>query len=318
MQGAACLEAKIQLLFYYFHHAASLLLAPMAPRKALENIQYNLLVSAESGLPPRKLLLQAPTPGKPGPKRPTRSRLTNISSKPWPILCLVVLSLTILTKSYGYVLRKTDQKAADLPLNNLGKNEPQVAVSEMVSSKGVGKQEQEQKGGGVQARKQVTHIKKNERSTLEESRIRTEGDTLLLHAIPELKKRPWPKTLPPIEVLPSSPDTCAEATDTPKIALLFLTRGNLFHEPIWKEWFRSAAGVLPAKNAALQQNLVAESNLCNKRDSNNINTVHDTDIIRFQHLFNVYIHAPSSFNGRLKERKKKLKSIVLLVLFCLI
>ncbi|KAL4529546.1 hypothetical protein Ndes2437B_g08879 [Nannochloris sp. 'desiccata'] len=261
----------------------------MAPRKALENIQYNILAAAESGLPPSNVVLQPPSTGK-APKR-SRSRLTTCSLKPWAILSLLVLSLTIFSKSFGYMLRNNDQKAAELVINILEENEPQVMVLEKKRSNVVNTAIA---GGGGEGHSQVTLAKKNERSTLEEAQSIIEEDKLVLHAIQELKRRPWPKMLPPIQVLPSSPDACAEATHTPKVAILFLTRGNLFHEPSWKEWFRSAAGVLPAENAALQ-NTDAGRNLCSSNNSN-INSIHDTDIIASQHLFNVYIHAPPSFN----------------------
>jgi hypothetical protein len=48
-------------------------------------------------------------------------------------------------------------------------------------------------------------------------------------------------------ILVISQDKCASAMDIiPRIAILFLTRGELWHEPMWREWFRAAAGLIPA------------------------------------------------------------------------
>ena len=35
----------------------------------------------------------------------------------------------------------------------------------------------------------------------------------------------------------------------PKVALLFLTIGDLYHEAAWRLWFASAGGLLPARDA---------------------------------------------------------------------
>jgi hypothetical protein len=53
--------------------------------------------------------------------------------------------------------------------------------------------------------------------------------------------------LPATEVLPHSPDACADALRVPRVALMFLTTGDLYHEETWRLWFKSAAGVLPAQ-----------------------------------------------------------------------
>ncbi|PSC68450.1 beta-1,6-N-acetylglucosaminyltransferase enzyme [Micractinium conductrix] len=48
------------------------------------------------------------------------------------------------------------------------------------------------------------------------------------------------------EVAESSTDGCAQALGVPKVALLFLIRGDLFHHHVWRRWFEAAAGQLPA------------------------------------------------------------------------
>ena len=42
------------------------------------------------------------------------------------------------------------------------------------------------------------------------------------------------------------PDECGEALRVPRVALLYLSRGELFQEPTWRLWFQSAAGRRPS------------------------------------------------------------------------
>ena len=56
--------------------------------------------------------------------------------------------------------------------------------------------------------------------------------------------------LPATEVLKSSPDQCAQALGINKVALMFLTTGDLYHEQTWRLWFKSAADVIPAQSMA--------------------------------------------------------------------
>lgn len=46
--------------------------------------------------------------------------------------------------------------------------------------------------------------------------------------------------------LTRKPDSCAEAADFPQVALLFLTKGDMPHEMMWKEWFLYASNRIPA------------------------------------------------------------------------
>lgn len=72
---------------------------------------------------------------------------------------------------------------------------------------------------------------------------------------------------PPRPAKPSIPrdevarlkDRCSEAVDIPKVALLFLTKGDLPHKDMWTMWLRSAAGQLPTNvryNSFLQPPVV--------------------------------------------------------------
>lgn len=40
---------------------------------------------------------------------------------------------------------------------------------------------------------------------------------------------------------------CAEALQVPQVAMLFLVKGPLRHEAVWRAWFERAAGLLPAQ-----------------------------------------------------------------------
>ncbi|KAL4531686.1 hypothetical protein Ndes2437A_g09001 [Nannochloris sp. 'desiccata'] len=111
---------------------------------------------------------------------------------------------------------------------------------------------------------------------------------------------------PEIEVLDHSPDQCTAAVGGSKVALLFLTRGHLHHEPSWKLWFRSAAGILPTNLATAAANsndkdsflsplcsleegspdLEAARTVCNVQ----FDPEHLNDVIAYQHLFSVYVH----------------------------
>lgn len=81
----------------------------------------------------------------------------------------------------------------------------------------------------------------------------------------------------------------------PKVALLFLTSGELFHEPTWEKWFASAEGLLPALHARetaceeAPQYWDAVQSYCSIKGLGSA--------IAKQHLFSVYVHAPPAFKG---------------------
>ena len=45
--------------------------------------------------------------------------------------------------------------------------------------------------------------------------------------------------------LPQRSNACNRLLKTPRIALLFLARGPMFHEEVWARWFAGAAGLIP-------------------------------------------------------------------------
>ncbi|KAI3427440.1 hypothetical protein D9Q98_010355 [Chlorella vulgaris] len=112
-------------------------------------------------------------------------------------------------------------------------------------------------------------------------------------------KRPAREVLPFPEVAAASSDTCAQALSLPKVALLFLTYGELRHEAAWTRWLESAAGMLPAHTA---QAAVCEEG----RDYEALRRAcaaevpgssGGSSIIERQHLFSVYVHAPPNVTG---------------------
>lgn len=79
------------------------------------------------------------------------------------------------------------------------------------------------------------------------------------------------------------------------MALLFLTRGKLFHEGTWRQWLHSAQGLVPA-DAALESACGDDARLWEAVQSS-CSSVTALDAISTQHLYSVYIHAPPSFKG---------------------
>lgn len=119
--------------------------------------------------------------------------------------------------------------------------------------------------------------------------------------------------------LQRTPDACAEAANFPQVALLLLTKGEVAHEVMWREWFTQAVGKLPLRpaKAALCAGSNIESNnrtlspqeiyaACSASSKNNYNTSRenkikiiddDGDFISRQHLFDVWVHPAVDFPG---------------------
>lgn len=86
---------------------------------------------------------------------------------------------------------------------------------------------------------------------------------------------------------------CIAVSRTQQVALMFLTRGTLFHEPTWELFFKQAEGLIPVDPF--------------RRDACNATTATDTDkhcslnkasgVIDRQVLFNVYVHTSPSYPG---------------------
>eukprot|EP00891_Asterochloris_glomerata_P009530 jgi/Astpho2/9530/Aster-x1582 len=79
-----------------------------------------------------------------------------------------------------------------------------------------------------------------------------------------------------------------------KVALLFLVRGAVHHEPIWRSWFEGAAGWVP-KNTAFALCSDPASKDC-ARLLEQAGSKHP-DVLSRQHLFSVHVHAGPDFKG---------------------
>ena len=92
-------------------------------------------------------------------------------------------------------------------------------------------------------------------------------------------------------------------TSVPKIALLFLSKGEMHHEQTWKAWFDVARYVLPRDmvHEKCSQGLSAVEDvraMCRTLDSASSG---GSDVIAAQMLFSIYIHAPPSFEGYVSD-----------------
>ena len=118
-----------------------------------------------------------------------------------------------------------------------------------------------------------------------------------------------------------SPTSCQEAIHVPTVALMFLTRGPLPFEALWREWLLQARGMLPlycvaaaacanagwdevrAVRAACGGGGGGGGNGSSTSTNNSISSSDDDDdphLILGQRLFRVYTHAPPSFPGYLR------------------
>jgi hypothetical protein len=85
----------------------------------------------------------------------------------------------------------------------------------------------------------------------------------------------------------------------PKVALLFLSRGDMPHEQTWKAWFDVAGYLLP-RNMVLEkcsQSFSAVEGVAATCRILNVAASGGLDVVAAQLLFSVYIHAPPSFKG---------------------
>ncbi len=44
---------------------------------------------------------------------------------------------------------------------------------------------------------------------------------------------------------PRDPTRCNAVLDFPRVALMYLSAGELHHEDTWRDWFRDAGGLIP-------------------------------------------------------------------------
>ena len=104
-----------------------------------------------------------------------------------------------------------------------------------------------------------------------------------------------PAELPRPEALDSSPSACNQVLQSPRVALMFLTRGDLFHKDTWRLWFESAIGTLP--RSALRAGTCGPDWGLDRlqtvaKDGNVPANITTEMLIDAQYLFSVYVHAP--------------------------
>ena len=92
--------------------------------------------------------------------------------------------------------------------------------------------------------------------------------------------------------------TTAPNEPTPKIALLFLTKGPLPHEPTWRAWFEATSHLLP-RNEVQKRCPHNSASMLHELSSqcDGLQPVTSTNAIAAQVPYSVYIHAPPSFTG---------------------
>lgn len=87
-----------------------------------------------------------------------------------------------------------------------------------------------------------------------------------------------------IQIMSLSEDGCAEGLGFPKIALLFLLKGALYHARTWERWLEGASGMVPIEHA------------CPRQKKNGTLGVGMDDGLLLeecmvgQHVYNVYVH----------------------------
>ncbi len=87
---------------------------------------------------------------------------------------------------------------------------------------------------------------------------------------------------------PATSPACQSQASHPKVALMFLSRGALPHEPAWQAWFKGAAGLVPK--------IPETSNGCQVPPRPVIcSPAVSPDAISAQDLFSVYVHTAPAY-----------------------
>lgn len=146
------------------------------------------------------------------------------------------------------------------------------------------------------------------------------GCVLFPGSVPSLSE------LAPAEIMElSSVDSCGQVLELPKIALLFLIKGPLYHGEMWEKWFQSAQGMVPKEKVQevlscdeqgsgevlLYSANATRTTATGPRDASTKNIHTEKDIIdacgtaagtgiqssvQKQHLYSLYIHLRSDLD----------------------
>lgn len=89
-----------------------------------------------------------------------------------------------------------------------------------------------------------------------------------------------------------------------KVALMFLTKGSIHHERMWRVWMEAAAGVLPRQSLAAAEEAACNPSkweqlqkACALRRLSRHQRLPGDEGAPVQHLFNLYVHALPNFTG---------------------
>ncbi|KAK9905675.1 hypothetical protein WJX75_004479 [Coccomyxa subellipsoidea] len=105
-----------------------------------------------------------------------------------------------------------------------------------------------------------------------------------------------PPALAPAPAPEHAPDPCAAALGVPKVAIMFLSKAELFHESSWALWFQHAAGLLPV--SSLREDPAGDGDGDAGCDGGRVLLAQQwcsagaqgNGVLQRQHLFSVYIH----------------------------
>lgn len=122
-----------------------------------------------------------------------------------------------------------------------------------------------------------------------------------------------------------SNDKCAEMLQFPKIALMFLLKGPMYHGVMWEEWLSGASGMVPAeyigtfacaKGRKLIEEKITNSSVEHILGACGREAPHwEHSSVRAQHLFNLYIHVSkevdlNTLDGPWRHHTKNISRIV--------
>lgn len=94
----------------------------------------------------------------------------------------------------------------------------------------------------------------------------------------------------------------AQVSGTGKVALMFLTVGEMPHAPTWKLWLASAAGKLPKRNIHCSSNEQEIASSCKGPTAEEAAKLDGSALLQAQHLFSLYVHAPPHANREFSAR----------------
>ena len=119
-----------------------------------------------------------------------------------------------------------------------------------------------------------------------------------VHACP-VRGRPQPclAWLPMSHPIRTRHHPASQASGTGKVALLFLTMGQMPHAETWRLWMASAAGKLPKVNVYCNPNVDVVQEACQGLTPLEAASLPPEDVLTWQHLYSVYVHAAPSVNG---------------------